>query len=423
VVGQGLGTQLILSVSGLTARLLGIRLTGLARQSLAAASMRTPLPGPGQWGSALALPSRLSDPGTAVCDVLFDAQQPLPVDAPPELIRVLFPPLEGATAGVAWRGRGFVIRADITATREDVMRATLTIQWSGPVVRQPLAPYWQEPWEETGGVGGLGMYWQEPWEFTASPMTGASPLYSEPWDWSPPVGSLPLRYTETWDGGNPGDLLPAPTTCYPVNNVLYAPRLAPPGDVPPPSLSQTTWLLNPGSGCIVWPQDTATRALTRGQMQATFDTLSVGPWRLGLCCLCSQQNMLGGAGGLGYGVALDNTGTASVVRFTDGVTSSVVLGSTSVQIPVLPSGHVNPAAGNYAQLVLTWDASPATLAQLGGPLFHVELGVLDIAPLAPVPALDVVVDRGASVPVTVGQALWGENCAWYATGVSLYGLS
>lgn len=120
--------------------------------------------------------------------------------------------------------------------------------------------------------------------------------------------------------------------------------------------------------------------------------------RLGLLCMQNQDDMRATNGGTAYGVFLGTDQHIRLEKLTNG------LGNTSVLLAENLDDlwtYDTPVA-----LELAWDATPQTVAILGGVVLSVRIGsALDFSNLADVPGLVNYVDTSSPYTTTVMESL------------------
>ena len=137
-VRVGTGTQVTFETSGFTAQIITISWTGMARASLSATHMQSPIPGAGEIGGAQFFPPKLADLGELRLEVNFDPDNSVPpLNGPIEPIIITWPLIDGDLTASHWDAEGFVTGFEVTDNVEEIIRATITVKLSGVAVMTP----------------------------------------------------------------------------------------------------------------------------------------------------------------------------------------------------------------------------------------------------------------------------------------------
>jgi len=115
--------------TGFFARITNIGWSGISRNSLETTSNATTA------NAKTFIPSSIYDAGELALDLRLDPDVALvtALTAVPETVTLTFPINPGKTTAATWAASGFLTSFDITAPMEDVMGASATIKFTGPI--------------------------------------------------------------------------------------------------------------------------------------------------------------------------------------------------------------------------------------------------------------------------------------------------
>ncbi len=127
------GLTLLLGTTGFTANVLSANWTGGAREPKATSHMSTAQPSAGEVGNMTFLPGDLVDPGQLDITFQFKTNEQPPMSAVAELVTLTWALGAGDAVAASLAGQGFFISFEITADLDEIMEATASIKFTGPL--------------------------------------------------------------------------------------------------------------------------------------------------------------------------------------------------------------------------------------------------------------------------------------------------
>jgi len=124
----GTGTTIAFGTSAFTAEILGIKSSGITRDSYETSDMAT-------TGSKTKSPKKLVDEGSIDIEFAFDPDAQPPINGPTETVTITFPLPDGMVSAATLVGSGFITSFEWGSELEEKMMASATLTWAA-------APTW-----------------------------------------------------------------------------------------------------------------------------------------------------------------------------------------------------------------------------------------------------------------------------------------
>jgi len=123
---EGFGASITFS-GGFFARITNIGWSGIARNPLETTSNASTA------NAKTFIPSSVYDPGEMSVDLRLDPDTTPPITGSSETITLTFPINPDNVGAATWSAVGFLTSYDLTAPMEDVMGASATVKFTGPI--------------------------------------------------------------------------------------------------------------------------------------------------------------------------------------------------------------------------------------------------------------------------------------------------